>query len=170
MYRSWVEGVYTGGMNSQVYTCGSVAETVALGKNIGANLRGGEVFELVSDLGGGKTTFVRGLADGFGSPDAVASPSFTISYVYGRPDGKNFYHFDFYRLEDAGIVGNELAEVEEDEDAVVAVEWGDVVHDILPINRIMISIAALDDNERQMTFSYTDEFKYLFAHISPPSS
>jgi tRNA threonylcarbamoyladenosine biosynthesis protein TsaE len=49
---------------------------------IGARLRGGEVIELVSDLGGGKTTFTRGLADGAGSKDIVASPTFIVSKVY----------------------------------------------------------------------------------------
>ncbi|MDQ5912792.1 MAG: tRNA threonylcarbamoyladenosine biosynthesis protein TsaE [Patescibacteria group bacterium] len=159
---SQVRGVYTGVMNSQKFLCGSVAETVALGFKIGTKLRGGEVFELVSDLGGGKTTLVRGMVQGFGSPDPVASPSFTISYVYSRPDGKQFHHFDFYRLDDAGIVGNELAEVEEDADAVVAVEWGEVVHNILPSSRVVVTIAATDEEDRKITFEYPDSYSYLF--------
>jgi len=105
---------------------------------------------------------VRGIVEGFGSSDPVSSPSFTISYVYGRPDGKQFHHFDFYRLDDAGIVGNELAEVEEDTDAVVAVEWGGVVHDILPRSRIVITITATDEVNRKITFEYPDSYSYLF--------
>jgi tRNA threonylcarbamoyladenosine biosynthesis protein TsaE len=46
-----------------------------LAEQVGRRLRGGEVIELVSDLGGGKTTFVKGLAKGMGSNDAVSSPS-----------------------------------------------------------------------------------------------
>lgn len=149
-------------MNSQIFSCSGVEETVALGFKIGTKLCGGEVFELVSDLGGGKTTFVRGLVEGFGSPDPVASPSFTISYVYSRPDGKQFHHFDFYRLDDAGIVGNELAEVEEDSDVVVAVEWGAVVHDILPKNRVVVNIVATYDSKRKISFEYPDSYNYLF--------
>jgi len=143
------------------YTCDSVAETTLLGKKIGNKLKGGEVFELISDLGGGKTTFVRGLAEGFGSNDPVASPSFTISYVYGRSDGKKMYHFDFYRLNDAGIVGNELAEVEGCEDVVTVVEWGDIVHDVLPKQRIIVNISAADDETRKFNFDYPDKFSYL---------
>lgn len=146
----------------KTYICGSVEETIKLGLDIGSKLRGGEVFELVSDLGGGKTTLVRGMVEGFGSPDPVASPSFTISYVYSRPDGKQFHHFDFYRLDDAGIVGNELAEVEEDADAVVAVEWGAVVHNILPSSRVVVTIAATDEEDRKITFEYPDSYSYLF--------
>ncbi len=62
------------------------AQTEAVGEKIGANLRGGETIELVSDVGGGKTTFVHGLARGFGSTDIVASPTFTISRQYGAGD------------------------------------------------------------------------------------
>jgi tRNA threonylcarbamoyladenosine biosynthesis protein TsaE len=149
-------------MSSKTYTCDSVAETITLGKTIGTNLSGGEVFELKSDLGGGKTTFVNGLVQGFGSSDPVASPSFTISYVYGRPDGKQFHHFDFYRLNDAGIVGNELAEVEQNKDTVVAVEWGDIVHDILPKERIIANISVADDETRKFNFEYPEKFSYLF--------
>lgn len=154
--------MYTCGMSSRKFICGNVSETIDLGSKIGTRLRGGEVFELVSDLGGGKTTLVRGLVKGFGSTDPVASPSFTISYVYGRTDGKQFHHFDFYRLDDAGIVGSELAEVEEDSDAVVAVEWGSIVHNILPVSRVVVKIETVDELSRKITFEYPGEYSYLF--------
>jgi tRNA A37 threonylcarbamoyladenosine biosynthesis protein TsaE len=65
-------------------------------------------------------------------------------------------------LDDAGIVGNELAEVEEDADAVVAVEWGEVVHNILPSSRVVVTIAATDEEDRKITFEYPDSYSYLF--------
>ncbi len=145
------------------YKTTSYQETIDLGLSIGRNLRGGEVFELVSDLGGGKTTFVSGLAKGFGSTDPVASPSFTISYVYNRPDKKQLFHFDFYRLNDAGIVANELAEVEGDQNVVVAVEWGDIVHDVLPAERIIVTIKATAENDRSIEFRFTKKYDYLFS-------
>lgn len=146
----------------KTYICGSVEETIKLGLDIGSKLHGGEVFELVSDLGGGKTTLVRGIVEGFGSSDPVSSPSFTISYVYSRPDGKQFHHFDFYRLDDAGIVGNELSEVEQDSDTVVVVEWGDIVHDLLPKKRIIAKISLIDDVGRKISFEYPSVYSYLF--------
>jgi tRNA threonylcarbamoyladenosine biosynthesis protein TsaE len=84
-------------------------QTEQLAARLGRNLKGSEVFELISDLGGGKTTFVRGLACGMGSTDHVASPTFTISreYVAGE---LALFHFDFYRLSDPGVVAIELAE------------------------------------------------------------
>ena len=57
-------------------------QTELIAVAIGKRLRGGEMIELVSDLGGGKTTFTRGLARGAGSSDVVSSPTFTISKVY----------------------------------------------------------------------------------------
>ncbi len=143
----------------------SYAQTVELGERIGERLKGGEVFEFQSDLGGGKTTFVGGLAKGFGSPDPVASPSFTINYVYSRPDKKQLYHFDFYRLTDPGVVASELAEVENDPDVVVAVEWGDIVHDVLPKERIIVKIVAISENERSITFVYPENNTYLFSEL-----
>jgi tRNA threonylcarbamoyladenosine biosynthesis protein TsaE len=153
-------------MKSLQLETSSAEQTHVLGKKLGANLKGGEVLEFKSDLGGGKTTFVGGLAEGFGSPDPVASPSFTISYVYGRSDGKQLYHFDFYRLEDPGIVANELAEVEGDPEVVVAVEWGDIVHDVLPEKRIVVTIAATSESARSFTFEYPEESNYLLEGVS----
>jgi len=57
-------------------------------------LRGGEVIELAGDIGGGKTTFVRGLARGAGSSDVVSSPTFTISKVYKVSKHPQLFHED----------------------------------------------------------------------------
>ena len=87
---------------------GSLADTLALAEKIGRRVKGGETIELVSDLGGGKTAFVSGLAKGMGSRDSVSSPSFTLSNVY-QADNISLHHFDFYRLSDPGILRDELA-------------------------------------------------------------
>lgn len=152
-------------MIQKKYATHSIKETVQIGIRIGKCLKGGEVFELISDLGGGKTAFTRGLVSGFGSEDPVASPSFTIGNVYKAPEKKEFHHFDFYRLEDVGIVKNELAEVLGDPEIVVAVEWGEAVHDVLPKDRITVNIKATSENERLFTFSYPKDLDYLFANI-----
>lgn len=149
-------------MNEKVFITKNAKETKQLGERIGAQLKGGEIFEFVSDLGGGKTTFVSGLSKGFGSFDPVASPSFAICFVYARPDKKELHHFDFYRLNDPGVVANELAEVEGDPDIVVAVEWGEIVHNVLPKERVVIKISSSSEEERIFTFQYPEKFGYLF--------
>lgn len=114
----------------------------------------------MSDLGGGKTTFVRGLVRGAGSRDKVASPTFTISREY-KAASFNIYHFDFYRLSTAGIVADELAEVVRDPQAVTVVEWGDIVHDVLPAKRLTVKLELTGESSRQITFSYPPELTYL---------
>lgn len=140
----------------------SAADTEHMGMGIGRAVRGGEVIELLSDLGGGKTTFVHGLARGMGSVDKVASPTFTISREYSA--GRlTLYHFDFYRLTEAGIVGDELNEVVGDLDAVVAIEWGEIVENVLPEARLTLRIVATGETERQLILTYPPELAYLFS-------
>jgi tRNA threonylcarbamoyladenosine biosynthesis protein TsaE len=134
--------------------------TENLGQKIGSNLYGGEVIQLASDLGGGKTTFVRGLAMGANSKDVVASPTFTISKTYKGPHF-NIYHFDFYRLNEPGLVKYELGELIQDEKDVVIVEWADNVKDILPINTLNISIEYSGEDTRKIEIMYNNKNAYL---------
>lgn len=140
----------------------SPEQTESMAAQIGANLKGGEVIELVSDLGGGKTTFTRGLARGARSADKVGSPTFTLSREYEAP---NFViaHFDFYRLSEAGIVADELKEVVGDPQYVTIVEWGDIVHDVLPAGRLTVrlELQRSGDEDRKITLSYPEELEYL---------
>lgn len=127
---------------------------------IGARLRGGEVITLTSDVGGGKTTFTRGLASGIGSEDTVHSPSFTISNEYQGAQ-LHMYHLDFYRLDDAGIMATELAEYINQPDAVVVVEWPAIVDAVLPAQHIDIAIEATSETARRITVSYAPEQAYI---------
>jgi tRNA threonylcarbamoyladenosine biosynthesis protein TsaE len=143
----------------------SSAETERLAERFGAKLRGGEVVELVSDLGGGKTTFTRGLVRGTGSTDRVGSPTFTLSREYKAPHF-TVAHFDFYRLNEGGIVADELAEFVGDPTYVCVVEWGDVVQDVLPEQRVTLHLNLLGDEERQLTFEYPEALSYLMEDLA----
>jgi tRNA threonylcarbamoyladenosine biosynthesis protein TsaE len=146
-------------LNWQIVSNSSeVTETI--GQKLGSRLRGGEVIELVSDLGGGKTTFVRGIARGLGSQDAVASPTFTISRQY-RSGELTLYHFDFYRLGEPGIVAAELVEVIGDPKAIVVIEWGEIVENILPVNRLTVTFRSTGEAIRQLIFEYPSKLNYL---------
>ncbi len=134
--------------------------TEQLAEELGAKLRGGEVIDLIADLGGGKTTFTRGLVRGTGSADKVASPTFTINREYHAPTF-TVSHFDFYRLGEAGIVGDELAEVIGDPTYVTVVEWGEIVHDILPENRLTVAIEQTVSGARMLTFTCPESLGYL---------
>lgn len=135
-------------------------ETETLGYKLGTALRGGEVIELVSDLGGGKTTFTRGLVAGLGSTDVVASPTFTISKVY-KAGKLEVHHFDFYRLSEAGIVADELAEIVGDPQIIIVVEWAAVVQHVLPDERLQVTITQTPDGDRQFTLRAPRSIDYL---------
>lgn len=124
-----------------------------LGVSLGELLRGGEVIELVGDVGAGKTTFVKGLAKGMGVDETVQSPSFTITQVYEARDGLRLHHYDFYRLKSAGIMENELDESIHDPQSVTVIEWADSVKDVLPNDRLIIAITAPTDTTRHLVFS-----------------
>jgi tRNA threonylcarbamoyladenosine biosynthesis protein TsaE len=134
------------------------ADTEKLGELLGKVLKSGEVIELSSDLGGGKTTFAKGLARGLGSKDTVSSPTFTISRIYKCKSNLEIHHFDFYRLHEAGIVADELAESLNDPKVVAVVEWSDVVQDVLPQDRLTIEFKAVADNldEREIVIKYPE--------------
>lgn len=134
--------------------------TIRFAQTIGQGLKGGEVIELVSDLGGGKTTFVRGLASGAGCSDHVSSPTFTISNIY-EGQKNTIHHFDFYRLHEVGLIEHELHDVMNDQHAVLVVEWSDVVQHVLPKNRLTIHISATAEETRQFELTYPHELEYL---------
>lgn len=144
--------------------CENLEQTLALASVLGQKLRGGEVIELMSDLGGGKTTFVRGLAAGMGSLDRVSSPSFTLTNQYKAGD-LTLQHFDFYRLSEPGIMRDELAEVVADPKMVTVVEWGGIVDDVLPAERLTIAITATTETGRELVFTYPTSLSYLMEQL-----
>jgi tRNA threonylcarbamoyladenosine biosynthesis protein TsaE len=132
---------------------------------LGKQLKGGEVIELRSDLGGGKTTFVKGLVRGAGSKNNVASPTFTLNRIYHAKD-LQIHHFDFYRLDDPGILRDQLAESINDK-AVVIVEWADIVEDVLPPAHLVIEFAptAASPDERQITLKYPEKLGAMIKKV-----
>jgi tRNA threonylcarbamoyladenosine biosynthesis protein TsaE len=138
---------------------------IELGRKIGLKLRGGEVLELIGDVGAGKTTFVKGLALGLGIEDDVQSPSFTISRVYDGRDGLTLNHYDFYRLADAGIMKMEIAESIAMPKNITVVEWGESVRDVLPIEKITVKIDYLPESGRDVKLNFPEKLAYLHGII-----
>ena len=122
-----------------------------LGAAIGRAVSGGEVLELVGDIGAGKTTLTKGIAQALEINEPVQSPTFTISRVYDSPRGLSLVHYDFYRLGNAGIMSEEIREVA-DSNSVVVVEWAGAVDDALPSDRLVIKITAISEEGRLVEF------------------
>lgn len=114
----------------------------------------------MGDLGSGKTAFVRGLAEGLGSQDTVHSPSFTLSNEY-HAGSRTLYHLDLHRLDQPGIISRELAEFLADPQAIVVVEWANIVEDVLSPERLTIKITTVDEAERKLHFAYPVALEYL---------
>lgn len=121
-----------------------------LGARIGRALSGGEILELIGDVGAGKTTLTKGIAAGLGITEPVQSPTFTISRVYAARDGLTLHHYDFYRLGEAGIMSEDISEVMQQSGAVTVVEWAGAVDDVLPVDRVQVSITATGETERHV--------------------
>ena len=129
----------------------SEKEMKIFGARLGALLVGGAVIELVGDVGAGKTTLTKGIAVGLGVNEDVQSPSFTISRVYEARDGLNLAHYDFYRLQDAGIMADELNEAIHHPTSIIIIEWGSIVEGVLPIDRLTIKIESPAESDRRLT-------------------
>ena len=129
----------------------SPEQTRRLGMRLGALLQIGDVVCLQGELGAGKTTLVQGLAAGWGSLDAVSSPTFILVNIYRRADGNQLFHFDTYRIESA-------PEAEElDLDAMLSagplvIEWPERMTAVLPSERLWIRLEHVDSDRRQLTF------------------
>lgn len=130
----------------------SEKEVASLGRRIGAAVSGGEIIELIGDVGAGKTTLTRAIARGMAIDGPIQSPTFTISNRYETAGGLVLAHYDFYRLSEAGIMAEELEEVVDDTSTVTVVEWGDVVQNVLPEDRLSIVIETDSETSRTVEF------------------
>ena len=122
-----------------------------LGKRLGSSFKGGEVVELIGDVGAGKTTLTKGIAVGLGVTEDVQSPSFTLSRLYEGANNIQLAHYDFYRLSDPGILADELVDTMGQADTVTVIEWADIVEGVLPDERITIHITSFSESERHIT-------------------
>ena len=118
---------YPGTMTTQEYTTRSAEETIALGRELAPTLRQLLVIILHGDLGAGKTTLVKGIAEGLeaASQDDVTSPTFTLIHEYRGPE-VTLYHVDLYRIDtqrELETLG--LDELLAEEGNVVVIEWGE---------------------------------------------
>ena len=133
-----------------------------LGKRLGDSLRGGEIIELIGDVGAGKTTLTRGIARSLGIEDTLQSPTFTISREY-KGEKLRLVHYDFYRLSEPGIMADELDETLKDTNTVSVIEWSDAVEEVLPDNRIIIKIFPVsnDENSRDVEITIPSTNDYI---------
>ena len=145
----------------------SPAQTRRIGMRLGGALHVGDVICLQGDLGAGKTTFVQGVAQGWGSLDAVSSPTFILVNIYRRADQSQLFHMDAYRLEST-------SEAEElDLDSMLAqgpllIEWPERMNGLVPTEHLWLKLEHMDEEEREMKFKASgkryDELLEIIRH------
>lgn len=129
----------------------SPEQTRRIGMRLGGLLQPGDLVCLQGNLGAGKTTFVQGIAQGWGASDEVSSPTFVLVNVYRRADGSRLSHMDAYRIESAP----EAEELDLDtmqNEGPLLIEWADRIQEILPPERLWISLEHTGEEQREMRF------------------
>jgi tRNA threonylcarbamoyladenosine biosynthesis protein TsaE len=126
-------------------------QTRRVGMRIGALLKAGDVVCLDGDLGTGKTTLVQGMAAGWGSTDAVSSPTFVLVNIYRRPGEERFAHLDAYRLSDA-FEAMDLDLEALLEAGPMVVEWAQKIIQSLPQEHLLEKMSHLQEEHRRMKF------------------
>jgi tRNA threonylcarbamoyladenosine biosynthesis protein TsaE len=135
----------------------SSKETRKIGELLAKDLLGGEIIGLFGDLGGGKTTFIQGLALGLKIKEPILSPTFVIFKKYkvlGHKKIKWLQHFDLYRIKSPEEIQDlGFNEIIQQKDSVSVIEWADRVLEILPQNFLKISFRHVGKTSREITFS-----------------
>ena len=121
-------------------------ETVALGRKTAHRLKPGDVVAFYGDLGSGKTRFIKGICQGLGVQEHVASPTFTIVNEY-RVGSLMICHFDFYRVQSVPEILDLGFEEYLNSDAISLIEWAEKARLLLPANRYEIRM-RLGQNEQ----------------------
>ncbi len=129
-------------------------ETKTLAKSFANEINSGKIIVINGELGAGKTFFVKSAVSIWGVENA-SSPSFAIVNIYYGE--KKVYHFDFYRLKNK----EELFDIGfndyiNDPDAVIFIEWGNLIPDVLPKSRIEINIETPEGSIRNFRFDKYD--------------
>lgn len=114
-------------------------ETRNFGLELGKNAKAGQVIALIGDLGTGKTTLTKYIAEGLGVTETISSPTFTIvkEYNSGRLP---LYHFDVYRIADPEEFFNIGAEDYLNGDGLCVIEWADLVIEEIPEDALFVFI------------------------------
>lgn len=138
-------------MKKQTAITSSPQETIEFAKHFAARLKPGTVLCLEGQLGSGKTTFIKGLAEGLGlkHPEQVKSPTFVLMHIYKAR--MPLYHFDCYRLNSPEELENiGFQDFVNDPGAISCVEWAEKAGELLPATARHIRFEILGATQRRI--------------------
>lgn len=148
-----------------IFISNSPSETENLARELLSRIIKKRIVSLEGELGGGKTTFVKGVAKIFLIKEKIKSPTFFIMKKYDvkykreknksqnlrLSELKNLYHFDCYRIKNPKeILDLGWKEIIKNPQNIVFVEWGDKIKKILPKNILRIKFKFLDEKKRKV--------------------
>ncbi len=127
----------------------SAEETTDLGRQLAAELKPGSIVLLRGDLGAGKTTMVKGIAEGFNAAEAeaVTSPTFTLIHEYRGPE-VTLYHIDLYRIDTQRELDTLALDDLMEQNTILLIEWGEKFERFAKERDVEIAIELLGGDER----------------------
>jgi len=146
-------------MPTREYITHSAEETIALGRELAPTLKDVHVVILRGDLGAGKTTLVKGIAEGLqaASQEDVTSPTFTLIHEFHGPE-VNLYHVDLYRIEtERELATLGLDELFAEDGNLVVVEWGEKFPRLVKELDVEIAIERRGEQERTIRVKRSSE-------------
>jgi len=136
-------------------------ETKKLGKAVAEKILTRKIKKriivLKGELGSGKTTFIKGFAQGLGIKEKILSPTFVLIRKFQIPNSKfqTFYHIDCYRIEKTReILSLNFKEIISNPQNIVAIEWGEKIKKILPKKAIWIKLGFLNSKFRRIKIKF----------------
>ena len=139
-------------MTTREYITHSAGETIALGRQLATTLKDARIVILRGDLGAGKTTLVKGIAEGLqaASQDDVTSPTFTLIHEFHGSE-VNLYHVDLYRIEtERELATLGLDELLAEDGNLVLLEWGEKFPRLVQERDLEIAIERQGEQERKI--------------------
>ena len=139
--------------------CNSFEETKKFASRLSKKFQNGQVIALNGDLGSGKTTFSKGIAEGLGIEQHVGSPTFKLVSEYVGEDLK-LYHVDCYRLNNAdeflNLGGENLLLPD---NGITLIEWANIIHELLPqdVIEVVFSRVKGEPNKRLLKIRGIDK-------------
>ena len=138
----------------KVFETHSAEETTQLGRQLAPELKPGGVVLLRGDLGAGKTTLIKGVAEGFhaASAEDVTSPTFTLIHEYRGPE-VSLYHIDLYRIDTQREFDTLALDDLMDAKSILLIEWGEKFERFVRERNAEIFIEHLGGDHRRISFS-----------------
>ena len=134
------------------FITGSADETTQLGKTLAQKLRPGTIVLLRGDLGAGKTTLAKGIAEGFhaASAEDVTSPTFTLIHEYRGP-AVTLYHIDLYRIDTQRELDTLALDDLMEPKNILLIEWGEKFERFQRERDVEIAIEHLGGDQRRIS-------------------